>query len=127
MSNMSSLTSMTRKLLALAIVLTISGLAPATAVIGSCAKMPCCFGEAGQGPVVGPDMSDCCTTINCYEAPSQELTVSATSKNLAATTAAVVPVVAPTINIQLARRTFDDTSPPPSTRQRLSSLSTLLI
>ncbi|HYC61040.1 MAG TPA: hypothetical protein VEK79_15875 [Thermoanaerobaculia bacterium] len=36
--------SMTRKTLALAVVLLIAGLAPATAVIGFCAKMPCCYG-----------------------------------------------------------------------------------
>jgi hypothetical protein len=118
---------MTRKALALVVVLITTSLAPATAVIGFCARMPCCFGEAHDGPVLGTNNPDCCTTINCYEAPSPELTVSAKAKSIAATAPAVLPVVAVIASTHLERRSFDDTSPPPTTKQRLSSLSILLI
>ncbi|HXI11306.1 MAG TPA: hypothetical protein VNM92_01505 [Thermoanaerobaculia bacterium] len=118
---------MKRKILALAIVLIISGLAPATAVVGFCAKMPCCFGEQGEAPVLGPNTADCCTTISCYEAPPHELTVSAKANMTAATLPALLPVVASMPNPQLTRRTSDDTLPPPARQQRLASLSILLI
>ena len=119
---------MMRKALALMVVLIFSGLAPATAVIGFCAKMPCCFGDAHDGVVLASSNADCCTTISCYEAPSHELTVSAKAKNATATAPAMSPVmVAFAMTPPIARRAFDDTSPPPSTKQRLSSLSILLI
>jgi hypothetical protein len=119
---------MTRKVFAVAVVLILSGLAPATAVIGFCAKMPCCFGQAHDGSSVASNDADCCTTINCYEAPSQDLTAAAKARTIAASAPAVfaiavtIPATPP-----VARAAFDDTSPPPTTRQRLSSLSILLI
>lgn len=119
---------MTRKVLALAVVLIVSSVAPATAVIGFCAKMPCCFGDSHEGPVLGANDADCCTTISCYEAPSHELTVTAKAKTATITAApTVLPVVAAVPPMRVERRAFDDTSPPPTTRQRLSSLSILLI
>lgn len=121
-----SVSSMLRKVVALMVILTITGVAPATAVIGFCAKMPCCFGEAQQAPTLGTSMADCCTTINCYGAPSHELTASAKAKVFTPTLPLwSANLVASPINAsQLA---FDDTSPPLTTRERLSSLSILLI
>ena len=118
---------MTRKVLAVVVVLITSGLAPATAVIGFCAKMPCCFGEAHDGPAFATTNADCCTTISCYDAPSHELTVSVNAKSITATAPAVLPVVAAAPAVRVARLTFDDSSPPLTTKQRLSSLSILLI
>ena len=119
---------MTRKVLALAVVLIVSGLAPATAVIGFCAKMPCCFGEAHDGPALAANNADCCSTISCYEAPSHELTVSAKAKTTTAAGPAVLAVVAALPAApNVGSYSFDDTSPPPTTKQRLSSLSILLI
>jgi hypothetical protein len=119
---------MMRKVLALAVVLTISSLASATAVIGFCAKMPCCFAEEHEGPSVARNDADCCTPVNCYEAPSQNLTVSAKVKSITATVqAAVAVIVAMPAARPVASYSFDDPSPPPTTRQRLSSLSILLI
>ncbi|MEK6372243.1 MAG: hypothetical protein AABO58_06060 [Acidobacteriota bacterium] len=118
---------MTRKALALAVVLITFSLAPASAVIGFCAKMPCCFGEAHDGAALGTNNADCCTTINCYETPSHELTVSAKAKSVTAIAPAVQPVDADIASIHVERRAFDDTSPPPTTRRRLSTLSILLI
>ena len=118
---------MMRKVLALLVVVIATGLAPATAVIGFCAKMPCCFGEAEAGPVVADDMADCCSTISCYEAPPHDVTVSAKAKVFTATTLATLPVTLAMPQVAAARRTFDDTSPPPTTSERLSSLSVFLI
>jgi hypothetical protein len=119
--------SMMRKGLALAVVLIISSLAPATAVIGFCAKMPCCFGQAHDGPALAANDADCCSTISCYEAPSHELTVTAKAKTATAIATAVLPIVSaiPAAHVEL--RAFDDMSPPRTTKQRLSSLSILLI
>lgn len=118
---------MSRKVLALAVVLIISSVAPASAVIGFCAKMPCCFGEAHGGPELGAANADCCTTISCYEAPSHDLTVTAKAKTAASHVPVIVPLVAVLPALVPARRAVDDSSPPPTTKQRLSSLSILLI
>lgn len=118
---------MTRKILALMVVLIIAGFAPATAVIGFCAKMPCCFGQTHGGPALAVNMADCCSTISCYEAPPHDVTMSAKAKVFTATTLASLPVTLAMPQVAVARRTFDDTSPPPTTSERLSSLSVFLI
>lgn len=118
---------MTRKVLALVVVLITSSLAPATAVIGFCAQMPCCFGEALHGAALAANDAGCCTTIRCYEAPSPELTVTAEAKSITTGTAPLLAVVAAAPAVHAARSAFDDSSPPPTTKQRLSSLSVLLI
>lgn len=115
-----------RQMFALMVILTIACITPATAVIGFCAKMPCCFGEAQQTPALGTPMADCCTTINCYEAPSHKLTTSSEAKVSTPTLPLwSANLVASPINA--SQLTFDDTSPPLTTRERLSSLSILLI
>ena len=119
--------SMMRKVLALLVLVIASGLAPATAIIGFCAKMPCCFGEAQDGPVLATNMADCCTTISCYEGPPHDLAVSGKVKAIAATTPVMLSVAPAIQQAPVARRTFDDTSPPPTTSERLSSLSVFLI
>ena len=117
----------TRKIFVFVIVLIISGVAPATAVLGFCAKMPCCFNEPNEGPVIGADTAHCCSTISCYEAPSNELTVSAKAKSIVSPALAVMPFTTTIPNIHEVGRAFDDGSPPRTTQQRLSSLSTFLI
>ena len=121
--------NMIRKALALTIVLLISSVATATAVIGFCARMPCCEHKAGAvpQPVLTTERADCCTTINCYEAPSQKLT----TKDAAKVSLVAVPVIA-TLSAAApmpahAARAFADTSPPKTVRERLSTLSILLI
>lgn len=118
---------MTRKVLTLVVVLITSSLAPATAVLGFCAKMPCCFEEPADGPALASNMAGCCNTISCYEAPSHDVTVSAKAKTFTATTLASLSVTLAMPQVAVARRTFDDTSPPPTTSERLSSLSVFLI
>ena len=115
------------KALALVLVMLLSALAPATAVLGFCAKMPCCFDEAHDGQALETNNAGCCTTINCYEAPSHELTVSAKAKTVHATASVVLPAIAPIPVLEIASATFDDPSPPLTTKQRLASLSILLI
>lgn len=115
-----------RQMFALMVILTIACISPATAVIGFCAKMPCCFGEAQEAPALGTPMADCCTTINCYEAPSVESTASSKVEVFTST----MPVWSANIavsQVNTARQLFEDTSPPITTSQRLSSLSILLI
>lgn len=119
--------SMMRRIQALMVILIVSGLAPATSMIGFCTKMPCCFGQAEEGPVLAIGMANCCTPINCEETPSQDLTVSAKAKVLTASTLAVLPAGAAIPTVSDARRIFVDLSPPPTTSERLSSLSAFLI
>lgn len=121
---------MLRKTFALAVALLICSVAPATAMIGFCAKMPCCEHEAGAvaQPVLTTERADCCTTINCYEAPPHELAVSGKAKDFLATTLGTLPVTTAMPEAAVARRlTFDDTSAPPTTSERLSTLSIFLI
>lgn len=119
---------MTRKVLALLVVVIATGLAPATAILGFCAQMPCCFAEVGTGPALAVDMADCCSPIACYEAPPHELAASGKAKAFPATNLATLPVTAAMPQASAARqRTFDDTSPPLTTNERLSSLSVFLI
>lgn len=119
--------SMTRKTVAVAVVLLIAGLAPAAAVIGFCAKMPCCVPEPHDVPALAANDAGCCTTISCYEAPSHELTL--TAKEPVATIGApvVLPLLASVPAVRVSCHAFDDTSPPLTTKQRLSRLSILLI
>jgi hypothetical protein len=117
-----------RKTLALTIVLVVSSLAPTTAILGFCAKMPCCFGETEERPALATNMPDCCSTINCYEVPPHELAAAGKAKTFTVTTLATPPVAPATPQVSIARPlTSDDTSPPRTTSERLSTLSIFLI
>lgn len=120
---------MIRKALALTIVLLISSLATATAVIGFCARMPCCEHKAGAvpQPVLSTERTDCCTPISCYEAPSQKLTTKDSAKLSLVAVPVVVTLSAAAPMFPHPARAFGDTSPPKTVRERLSTLSTLLI
>ena len=118
---------MNRKPIALAIVLLIAGLAPASAIIGFCTRMPCCNHAAAAPLAFATEATDCCTTITCYESPSAKLTNgTASSYTLLATPALVsAALIAP--SPQFIAREVVDPSPPVGTRHRLAILSTLLI
>lgn len=122
-----SLAQMKRKTLALIVILIVTGLAPATAVLGFCAKMPCCFTEPHDGPALSVDMSDCCNTISCYEAPTHESTASASAHALTAAAPAVLPLATLVPEPPAVQHIFVDLSPPRTTSDRLASLSVLLI
>jgi hypothetical protein len=116
---------LTRRPIALSIVLLIALAAPATAVIGFCAKMPCC--SHARHARITTEGTDCCTTINCYEAPSQELTTRSSIKVAAVPVAIVMPVFVGAHLRPLVVTRFDDTSPPRTVQERLSVLAILLI
>lgn len=126
---LASLSLMSRKVLVFLVILVVTGLTPATAVLGFCAKMPCCFTDADHdgGPVIGADMSDCCNTISCYEAPPHESTAGAKAQALAADAPAELPVANIVLAPRAVQHVFVDLSPPRTTSDRLASLSVLLI
>lgn len=118
---------MNRKAIALTIVLLLAGLAPASAIIGFCTRMPCCSHAAsGTAAAFSAERTDCCTTITCYDVPSAKLTNLNSSANVALSVPArvAVAVIAPT---PAPTRELIDTSPPASPRHRLALLSILLI
>jgi hypothetical protein len=119
--------AMTRKVLALTVILIISALAPATAVIGFCAKMPCCVTEGHESPALAAAMGDCCTPVNCYESPSHELTFTAKAKAFVSTAAIIGAPLSSAVHAGGDTGAPRPAPPPHSTRQRLSALSLLLI
>ncbi len=116
------------KAVILALVLLIAALTPATAIIGFCARMPCCEADetAGSHEQLTTPSASCCTSINCYEAPEQEAARASfeakmTGVTLTPATLLLVP------STLLAPTQFSDSSPPRPARERLSILSILLI
>jgi hypothetical protein len=122
-----SASMMNRRALALAIVLLIAGLAPASAIIGFCTRMPCCSHAPDAALALATERGDCCTTITCYDTPAAKVTTGAS----AAASAAVAPALAAVVPaLRLAphvAHTFTDTSPPRAVSDRLAVLSILLI
>lgn len=115
---------MSRRAVALSIVLLIAGLAPASAIIGYCARMPCCR-HATENPLkISPAQNQCCTTIACYDTPSAKLTANAP---FAAFTGARAVASAIVFSPEPQLLPAVSASPPPTTQQRLAILSTLLI
>ena len=118
---------MHRKPLALAIVLIIAALAPATAIIGFCTRMPCCSHTADASIALSTERTDCCTTITCYESPSAKLTIGTSpTADTIAMPALVSVAPAPAIASFLDRLPID-TSPPMTMQHRLAALSILLV
>ena len=116
-----------RNSLAFAIVLLIAGLAPAGAIIGFCARMPCCSHESTASVASATERAGCCTTIACYESPSAKMTRTASSDVAAVAApilAATAPVSPPPPSVVQA---VVDTSPPLTMRHRLAVLSILVI
>jgi hypothetical protein len=115
---------MNRKSVALLIVLVIAGLAPASAIIGYCARMPCCHHAAPQPQKMSADAGHCCTTAACYDAPSVKLTGNASFMTFTAERTLAPPVV-----VECERQLVPllTASPPPTTQQRLAILSILII
>jgi hypothetical protein len=120
---------MNRKALAIAIVLLIAGLAPASAIIGFCTRMPCCsHASSDMALAFSTERNDCCTTIACYESPSSKLATAPASADVLFGPPALVTVTSAPSSAALVAHPFADTSPPPqSSRHRLAILSTLLI
>jgi hypothetical protein len=119
-----------RKALVLLFGLLIIGVVPATAVIGFCAKMPCCFAVHGhEQPAFASERPDCCDSIKCAETPAQHLGLTTAIKWLTGNVTLIPQplVIAPDAPSLRARDLHDLAPPPPTARQRLSVLSLLLI
>ncbi|MGH9420588.1 MAG: hypothetical protein ACRD3J_11475 [Thermoanaerobaculia bacterium] len=121
-------TTMNRKTLALAIVLLLAALAPVAAIIGFCARMPCCGQAPAGAPALTNERADCCTTIACYESPSATISTAAAA-SFSALAMPALAAAAPTLPAPDVRATLPaiDPSPPMATRDRLAQLSILLI
>ena len=117
---------MNRKPIALAITLLIAGLAPATAIIGFCTRMPCCSHKSDASIAFSTERTDCCTSITCYESPSAKLSNRVASADVMFAAPALVAVAA-TVDPPALTSEIIDTSPPASARQRLAALSVLRI
>jgi hypothetical protein len=117
--------TMNRKSLALGIILLIAGLAPASAIIGFCSRMPCC--SHASNATFSTERADCCTTIACYESPSLKLTTAPTSADALLATPALIIIAPAPSPAPLIARAFAGTSPPVPVRHRLAILSTLLV
>src|SRR6266550_8978118 len=111
---------MNRKSLAFAVVLLIAGLAPATVIIGFCARMPCCSHPSDTTAAFSTEHHDCCTTIACYESPSLKLTIAPTSADALLAAPALIAVAHSPSPAPLIARAFADTSPPVPARHRLA-------
>lgn len=119
--------TMNRSQLALAIVLLLAALAPASAIIGFCARMPCCGKASSDQLALTTERNDCCTTIACYEPPSLKLGTAHASCDALLALPALVSVAPAAPPAPLIAQALADTSPPLPVRHRLAILSTLLI
>ncbi len=105
-----------------------AALVPATAIAGFCAKMPCCFSQASEGTgSQSLSESDCCSTVSCAEAPSQDITLSETAKQFASNAPVSFAALVDAPHTPFVCRTCEHSSPPRTSSQRLSALSTFLI
>ena len=116
-----------RRAIAAAAVLILSGLLPLAATAGLCAMKPCCHAHRDASPMARASDPKCCSETNCDAASSHvDATASKTMTvhpTFVATPAAQVDVV---VVARLVPHDRLDTGPPP-TRQRLATLSILLI
>lgn len=117
-----------RRIAALMLGLLIVFAAPATAFAGFCAKMPCCVDDAGGDAATTMSRPDCCNSISCDESPEQKLGPSTTIMKLAgAFHSAHATPASLSVVPSLQQAIGHDLSPPPTSQQRLSTLSLLLI
>jgi len=118
---------MHRTPLALTIVLLLAGLAPATAIIGFCARMPCCDHAPADSLALTTNRADCCTTIACYDSPSAKLATAAPASLALLATPALVSDSIILVPPSIAAPVPIDTSPPRTVQHRLALLSVFLI
>lgn len=116
--------TMNRKPIAFAIVLILAGLAPAMAIIGFCARMPCCsHAPSAHVSALTSGGADCCTTITCYESPSAKLASPVSVADVVFAAPALVPATPVLTSVD---RPFlvaiIDTSPPASARVATRSI-----
>lgn len=120
---------MMRRALAIAAVLVVSGLLPLAAVSGFCASKPCCRAHDHAHASSVAASRGCCTEINCNTTARDTDATRAKNFSVPAQVAmvSIAPhVIAVTMATPQSARGRCDTGPPP-TRERLATLSTLLI
>lgn len=116
---------MLRKALSLLIVLLFAGFEPVMAGIAFCAQSSCCATSSPAAATL--DLPGCCVTISCYDGPSTDVAVKAEAKTFASPTVVEVRTALITPRLSAPRIAVQDTSPPPTMSERLSSLSLFLI
>ena len=117
-----------RKLFAAFALVILTGVFPVVASQGLCATRPCCHGHESGGKEIGT-IPACCNETNCSQAAPGESELTQQTKILSP----VLAVAAVNDNVDLPpaavivpqRHSFQVGSPP--TRQRLATLSLLLI
>ncbi len=97
---------------------------PVAAVISACGGMSCCVKKAT--PIEKISRADCCSPVTCMEAPSQEFAL-ATAVSIVAANMTLEPVDSPVVDSFTLPVPTASHAPPPSSAERLSLLSTLLI
>ena len=115
---------MLRRITMVALVVAVSGIVPLLANWGSCDDMPCCH---HHGVVIGvAQSSDCCTPTNCAK---EEKALRASTSVVQRTIMAAVLTATPLQPVMTARDLLPPLPAlsPPSTSERLSSLSILII
>jgi hypothetical protein len=119
---------MMRRALAIATVLLVSGLLPLAAATGFCAQQPCCHAHHHAGTASLGTHPDCCNETNC-DTTTHHVDATSAKSIPAQPQLAIVPLAPQAIAATLASHGASggpDTGPPP-TRQRLATLSILLI
>jgi hypothetical protein len=119
---------MMRRVFAIAAVLLLSGLLPLAANAGFCAARPCCRIHA-HASAASFGANGCCNPTNC-DATAHSVDGTTAKSTTAPPPLFVAAVFAKTVVLlrtpsEMAARV--DTGPPPLTRQRLATLSILLI
>jgi hypothetical protein len=118
-----------RKAIIATVVLLIALSSPLSAVVGFCAKMPCCEShEASHDATLAPPPVDCCTSVSCALAPPGHQQTSATVHYAAGA------ILFSTVSIHVTPPPMParssgaiEPSPPSGVGDRLSLLSTFLI
>jgi len=115
-----------RRLFAAVVVLLLSGLLPLAAAAGFCAAKPCCHPHADAGTASLATSPECCGTTSNFSAPRTEATSAKTAgvqtqlADRVVREKRVLPVIAVSTCSGIETGS-------PHTRQRLATLSILLI
>lgn len=113
---------MWRRFVVSAVVIAVSGLLPLIAHGGSCAAMPCCH----RTTTTVAATASCCAQPTCVREDEALRTATTRLADSNFTAAILTFAASPTVASPLHAQ-FSPVSPPPSTSQRLSVLSVLLI
>jgi hypothetical protein len=115
-----------RRLFALIVVLTVSGLLPLAASAGVCAATTCCRAHAASEPSIAAP--PCCNETRCVPAPPDAQATTEIAKTLVKPSAPVISLAALLLVSAMPRITEPAAhGSPPAQQRRLAALSILLI